>query len=250
MKNKGCFAAGCAFAVVVAGLIGAVIYVAHRNLAPDPGPGPVRAPSGVAFDLAPETPPAGATMIVLIVDTSGSMNERISRGETKLAVAKAVLTEDFIPNLADDHYVALWRFEGDRAARVSPLRRNASHDGPGWLHREALMELVDGLSAAGGTPICDSLEKTRSAIAEREGRGIVVLLTDGEESVKSKADVLDEIEENRKAGIETYVVGFNLGDQGAYLADALGIGRGYFQANGGRDALLEAMRGILAAIEK
>jgi hypothetical protein len=54
----------------------------------------------------------------------------------------------------------------------------------------------------------------------------------------------------KDAGIECYVVGFQLGDQGRYLETKLGLGKGYFEANGGRQALLDAMKSIAAAVEK
>jgi len=217
--------------------------------APSEAPPPYEEPP--TFNAPAERPTdASATSLILILDTSGSMNDPVGNAGTKLDVAKDVLTNDFLPALADDLYTALFRFDGTDAVELASLRRNASLQHKKWLHREALMELVDGTVPSGGTPIVASLQRTRATLDGVPGRRVVVLVTDGEESYRGKDRVIEAIRANQSTGVETYIVGYNLGDQGRYLEAELGLGRGYFQANGGREALLAALSSILAAIEK
>ena len=112
------------------------------------------------------------------------------------------------------------------------------------------MDAVQASQPSGGTPIVNTLKAARSDLEGLPGRKVVVLMTDGGETVYQPEDVVAELRTHRSRGIETYVVGYNLGEQGAYLERELGLNRGYFQANGGRDALLQAMNSILASIEK
>ncbi len=210
-----------------------------------------RSSLGDSFTRTPELPTTkDATSLVLILDTSGSMDEKVAGGESKLECAKHVLTEDFLPLLADDLHVALYRFAEADTVELSPLRKNGSRDAPRWTHREAVMELVDTTKAAGGTPIVASLRQARGVLGKLPGRRIVVLVTDGEESYGTKDDVLSQVRGARTEKIETFVVGFNLGSQGGYLKDELVLGKAYFEANGGRASLLAAMESILAKIEK
>jgi nitric oxide reductase activation protein len=203
------------------------------------------------FDRTKELPTAPtATSLVLVVDTSGSMDDKVAGGGSKLQYAKQVLTEDFLPLLSDDVHVALLRFADREVVELSPLRKNASMDAPQWTHREALMELVDKMRAGGQTPIVKAMRRAHAILESVPGRKILALVTDGEESFEGKTGVLAALETNRGSGIETFVVGFNVGLEGKYLQDQLGPGKHYFEANGGRDALLAAMQSILAAIEK
>src|SRR5438477_11455065 len=72
--------------------------------------GPASA-DGQTFNQTPELPTAAdATSLVLILDTSGSMDEKVAGG-SKIQCAKAVLTEDFLPVLSDDLHVAFYRFD-------------------------------------------------------------------------------------------------------------------------------------------
>jgi Mg-chelatase subunit ChlD len=229
-----------------AGLI--FFLVCHHVARPESTP-PVPVPFSRA--MQPEPPSRDdATALALILDTSGSMDETVGGGETKLQCAKHVLGEDFLPLLAEDVHVALYCFQGQGALELAPLRRNGSADAPGWTHREIIMEQVDQTAACGGTPIAASLRQASGALQSVRGRRIIVLVTDGEESYETKQDVLNEVRRIRSASIETFVVGFNVGAEGTYLKQELGLGRAYFEANGGRAALLEAMNGIMARIEK
>ena len=204
-----------------------------------------------APDARLEAPTAtNATSLALILDTSGSMSEAVGSEGSKLDIAKSVLVDDFLPSLSDDLYLAFYRFRYGGALELAPLRRCGSLDAPKWLHREVVMSLALATEADGATPIVGSLSHTRSVLAPLPGRKLVVLVTDGEASDGNPETVIAELDANTKAGLETFVVGFNLGGQGAYLRDKLGDGKNYFAANGGREPLLKALASIAAALEK
>ena len=105
-------------------------------------------------------------------------------------------------------------------------------------------------STASTTFRTPTVPASTSWLSDAAGRKVCILVTDGEESYKTPADVVSAIKENEQQGIETYAIGFQLGSEGRYLADHLGLGKRYFQANKGREGLLAAMSSVLEAIER
>jgi Ca-activated chloride channel family protein len=237
-------AGGIVFAAVII-IFGAAILRLARN-----------APTSADFRGAEAEAPASdrATTVALILDTSGSMNEGVrGGGGSRIGVAKAVLLDDFLPLIADDVHLGFYRFWESDGACVLPPRRAASPvpKAERWRHREAIMEEVERIDVRGQTPIAASLRRARDDIEDYQGKKIIVLITDGQESFEGEEGVLREIRKNRDAGIETFVIGFNLGGAGSsYLESELGRGRGFLAADGGRDELLAALTPVLARIEQ
>ncbi len=196
-----------------------------------------------------ETPPAGATTVVLILDTSGSMAEAVG-GSSKIDIAKDVLVNEFLPLLSDEAYVGLYVFDDDDGRLLVPVRKTTTTVREGWLQREVAMAGVDEVSVGGGTPIVSSLDLVRGDIEGYPGDRVVILITDGEESYYTETDVKKRIDYNTEAKIDTFVIGYELGEEGRYLERKLGLDKRYFQANGGRDGLLRALESVLEAIEK
>jgi Ca-activated chloride channel family protein len=125
----------------------------------------------------PQTARAGAVIpaegidVVLALDVSGSMTESTLGGETRMEVAKKVLS-DFIAGRENDR-LGLVVFRSQSLA-LSPLT----------LDYRALQGLVDGADAAPipdgtaiGLAVADSLNLLRESHARSR---IVILLTDGE----------------------------------------------------------------------
>jgi hypothetical protein len=207
---------------------------------------PAPVPEAPSLPAESEAPTASTTALILILDTSGSMNEKVGSDGSKIEIAKRVIADEFLPTLSDDLWVAYYEFQTER----SPLRRNGHLDAPGWSHREKIMEMIEAARANGGTPIVQSLGRARDVLgATASSRKVVVLVTDGMDD-KGPKGVERALDACKDAGIECYVVGFQLGEQGRYLETKLGLGKGYFKANGGRQALLDAMKSIAAAVEK
>jgi len=123
---------------------------------------------------------AGEKDIAIIVDTSGSMHERVD-GERKLVTAKRNLTEmlesirDYQQKMQNDIKAGLFYFDD------GVVKRSLAID---EFNYSRLSTAVDKLEISGGTPLGYAL-----AYAEREldkhgsGQKSIILLTDGENTV-------------------------------------------------------------------
>ncbi|MGI5118832.1 substrate-binding and VWA domain-containing protein [Marinactinospora thermotolerans] len=150
--------------------------------------------------------------VLIVVDTSGSMQQEVpGTGRTKLELAKAAAT-DSLEQFADTDEVGLWMFStelGDdgrdwrELAPIAPMGERSD----GRTHREEIVERVEGLPAAGGTGLYDTvLAAHRHVSAEGRDDAInaVVFLTDGRnEDAQSVGleELIGELE--AEAGSET-----------------------------------------------
>jgi hypothetical protein len=186
--------------------------------------------------------------MVLILDTSGSMTEKV-KGEkrTRFEVAQDVLLNDFVPLISDDMALGLCVFEGSKPKPLAGLVRAGDQVKSGWRHKEWVMEQIELARPRASTPIVASLEWAQSQLLRRTGRRIVVLITDGEETHRPK-DVGKTVDALAAAKTELYAIGFNIGSGGRVLAEKLGPR--YIEATGGRDSLLSALQSVLASIER
>jgi Mg-chelatase subunit ChlD len=203
-------------------------------------------------DVRPEAEPTPAGPVsghlVLILDTSGSMRERVQgEGRSRFEIARDVLLDEFVPLIADDLTLALCVFKGSGPRPLTALVRAGDFVKPKWRHKEWVMEQIEQARPEASTPIVDSLEWAQGALGRRQGPRIVVLITDGEETERPR-EVGTTLDRLRGDGIDLYAIGFNIAGGGKVLAQRLGPR--YIEATGGRDALLGAMRQVLAAIER
>jgi Ca-activated chloride channel family protein len=117
-----------------------------------------------------------APPILIVLDASGSMRERIG-GETKMALAQRAVHElvDRLPPTAVLGLVAYShrRNECDDIELLVP---------PKPLDRTALLQAVDGLKPKGPTPLAASLRFAAEAVGVREHRATIVLVSDGLET--------------------------------------------------------------------
>ncbi len=135
------------------------------------------------YNVTPaEVRPVKATEkdLAIIVDTSGSMNDRIN-GEKKIVTAKRNLDEmlqgirDYQQKMQNDVKVGLFYFDGDAVKRSLPIDD---------FDYSRLSTAVNKLETSGRTPLGYAL-----AYAEREldkhgsGQKSIILLTDGENTV-------------------------------------------------------------------
>ena len=122
--------------------------------------------------------------MLLLLDVSGSMNEKISSGGTKFAAAKRALKQvaDALPAGTD---VGL-RVYGSEIAESKAENPKACQDTKlvmpiGPLDRSKMYKAVDSFQAVGETPIAYSLGKAVDDLGD-SGRRVLVLISDGEES--------------------------------------------------------------------
>ncbi len=215
-----------------------------------PSPAPQHpTPTPAAQPRAPVRPlPPVNGALLLILDTSCSMEELAEGNRSRLAVMKDVMLNDFVPLIDDAMLLGLITFNDENARSMQKLMQGGELRKPGWTHKEMLMDSVEQTRPAGGTPIVASL---RMGHDQLQTAGVtprtVVLLTDGEESY-APDEVFSTITYLRSQDITVFAIGFNIGEAGQPLADALGDH--YLPADGGRDALMQALRPVLAAIER
>lgn len=161
------------------------------------------------------------TYVELILDASGSMWHQLEGGEYRIAAAKAALT-DFVSSLpADDELHVGLRVYG---SRLGARDEGACLDSellvePAGLDRDTLLRGVREAQARGATPIAHSLELA-AADFPAEGRKLIVLVTDGEESCGG--DVRATLEGVRAQGIEIRIIGFDLDERAIAGFEGLG----------------------------
>jgi hypothetical protein len=151
----------------------------------------------------------GYRNIEVVLDASGSMLQRLGK-ERRIEIARKALVALVGEALPDDTVFAL-RVFGESAADVCgtalaiPLAK---------LDRSAALARIQGVQSVNGakTPIGDSLGLVKRDLAGATGPGMVVLVTDGEETCGG--DPLAAIGELRRAGLDVRVsiVGFAVED--------------------------------------
>lgn len=129
--------------------------------------------------------------VALVMDASGSMKGKA------LDDAKAAAIE-FIKQLTDRDEGVVYSFAND-----VQLRQDFTKD------RNALINAVNGLEAAGPTALHEALFRAAKALATRPpGRKVVILFTDGEQDPPNPSWTLDDgIGEANSGGIPVYTAG-------------------------------------------
>jgi Ca-activated chloride channel family protein len=123
--------------------------------------------------------------VLLILDSSGSMNAKLPNGETRIAVAKRAIkgVAGFIPAKAQ---LSL-RMYGAQ----SPARQKNCEDthvavpfGPAVSGNAAIAAAADGVKALGYTPIALSLQQAAGDFPADAKERVIVLVSDGKETCK------------------------------------------------------------------
>ncbi|MFU8888766.1 MAG: VWA domain-containing protein [Trueperaceae bacterium] len=164
------------------------------------------------------------THVLLVLDASGSMFNRLADGQYRITAAKDAVA-GFVSRLpaTPDLHVGL-RVYG---ARVAALDDTACEDSElvvpvAGFDREGLLGAVRGTQAKGATPIAYSLELALDDLRDATGRAIVILVTDGIESCGG--DVRAAAERLAAAGFELdlRIIGFDLDDLAIRSFEGLG----------------------------
>jgi Mg-chelatase subunit ChlD len=156
-----------------------------------------------------------ATDLVLIFDTSGSMNDAVPGGR-KIDVGKDAMWK-FVEMLPPQTNVGLVAFEGLCDVKtVSPLQK-ASPETRARLH-----SAIAGLRAEGSTPLGYSVDRAIHMLAGSARKKRIVIMTDGEETCDQP--VFDRAaDEAWKQGIKVYAIGFSVGAEPSRNFRRLGI---------------------------
>jgi hypothetical protein len=149
--------------------------------------------------------------VEIILDASGSMLKRMA-GTRRIDVAKNAIRRTVEESLPDGLPLAL-RVYGHREAGSC---RTDLEIPPEPLDKASFLARVASIQAVNlaKTPIADSLSAVASDLSGIEGRKLVVLLTDGEETCDG--DPAEAIRALQEAGVDVRVniVGFAIDDEG------------------------------------
>ena len=213
--------------------------------------------AGVAMGLAGAIAGSAAwaetgRSVIVVLDASGSMNERLPEGRTRLEAAKAAVA-DFVGSLAPDIRLAL-RVYGHQS---TPDKKNCQDSelvagfAPAAEGKAALLDKVAGLKARGYTPITLSLQLAAKDIAgEPSAERTVVLVSDGRETCSAAPCVAAKALAAADAMLVVHTIGLGV-DAAArnQLQCIASMARGsYFDA--GSRAELAAVIGKAAAAKK
>lgn len=149
------------------------------------------------FELVPPSEESNSS-VCLVVDHSGSM-EGQNLEEAKKAVSA------FVQSGGSQMRMGLTIFD-DTAQTLCPITGSTG----------TVQRAVDGVYSAGGTNIAAGLLEGMRSLETETGNRVIVLLSDGEDSGESAAQMDQVINQLLQQGIVVYAVGFDFADS-AYL---------------------------------
>ena len=199
----------------------------------DPDPARLRVVSG-------ELAPAARGAVEIILDASGSMLKRID-GQRRIEIARNAIHQAVEQTLPEGLPLAL-RVYGHREAGSC---RTDLEIPLAPLDKSLFLERVDAVQAINlaRTPIADSLAAVASDLVGVEGRKLVVLLTDGEETCDGDpAAVIAKLAEDG-VDVRINIVGFALDDDAVkrQFAEWAELGGGMYLDAAEADALNAAL---------
>ncbi|WTW95540.1 VWA domain-containing protein [Streptomycetaceae bacterium NBC_01309] len=177
---------------------------------------------------APAASAAPKRTVILVVDTSDSMNEPTGNGQdTRLTEAKAALRTT-IGSLDDSDRVGLHEFSGECGDGGDLLVE------PGTGNRDTLRDEVAALQTGGRTPTPDAIRKAAGEFPDDSSEKVLILVSDGESSCdEDPCQVVVEVQQQTGVKFVAHTVGFRTDDQAnselSCIADTTG-GR-YFSAD-------------------
>lgn len=203
-----------------------------------------------AAGLALQAPVAQAdeqVKVLLLLDVSGSMNEKISSGGTKFAAAKKALKQ-VADSMPQGTQVGL-RVYGSKISEPKAKNPKACQDTDlvmpiGPLDTKKMYAAVDSFKAVGETPIAYSLEQSVKDLGD-SGKRVLVLISDGEENcVPDPCPVAKKLADSG-VDLQFNAVGLDVGAKARKQLQCIaGVGEGsYYDANRA-DELSESIRKI------
>lgn len=184
--------------------------LAEQDFIEPPGPGRLRVASRVVERDGAEPTVLGNTAVEIILDASGSMQQRIG-GKRRIDVAKETLTEFVTEIVPAGTPVALRVFghiEGNYSCRTDLVQPLAPLDAAATSAMIAPLQ-PQNLAA---TPIAASLKAVAADLADAPGQKIVVLLTDGEETCDGDPEAEIRALRARDIDVRLNIVGFAIDD--------------------------------------
>ncbi len=174
--------------------------------------------AAVAQDF-PDADPFGLhTPIMVVMDTSGSMDEAVGAGSdvTRIQAARSAVL-DLVTNLGNDQPFGLLAYPGRGAQTVDGCQIGRVEVPLGPLDVGATAAAVRRLNPDGGTPTGPALEHAAELIHDTygpEARGVIVLVSDGESNC-GQTPVCEVAQQIRASGLEVQINTVGLSLEGA-----------------------------------
>ncbi len=202
---------------------------------------------GLAVSAAPPAQADESTQVLLLLDVSGSMNEKISSGGTKFAAAKRAL-RDVADALPAGTQVGL-RVYGSEIAEPKDENPKACTDTElvlpiGPLNKAKMNDAVDSFTAKGETPIAYSLQQSVKDF-RGDGKRVLVLISDGEETCAK--DPCPTAKKLAKSGVDLQfnAIGLDVGTKARQQLQCITkAGDGNYYDADNTDDLTDALRRI------
>lgn len=197
-------------------------------------------------------PSSDVTDFVLILDASGSMNDRLADGSSKWQAAQRAAA-DLVRSVPEGRKLSLIVYGRDAQRKcqaidvVKPLSVLERND------KQELVRYLEALKAVGHTPIANSLKVAGRELEASTGLASIVLITDGMESCHgdpaAEAARLLARFPNLRGGIN--VIGFCLGDKEARQVEAIAkAGHGEYYDAQTAGELVASVRKVERAVIK
>lgn len=172
------------------------------------------ATAAVAADPAPNssTPPQCDSDAMLVFDGSGSMagNERFDFGSVVTRIDKVRKALDqVLPNVAPNRRLGLVTYGPGPYDRCDNIELNVR---PMENAAATIKAAVDAINPAGRTPLTDAVRLAAEALDYRKKPGVIVLLTDGEETCGGNPCKLAKQLKADAAGLTVHVIGYRMKD--------------------------------------
>jgi hypothetical protein len=131
-------------------------------------------------DCPLEYPPGKNPQVVVVVDASGSMRERISGGTSRMQAAKDAV-EQVVGGLAPPVELGLIDFSD-----CNTINNQGRYS---YEQRPSMIGQVRSLSPQRGTPLARSIQRAGNMMTSRPGReGTIVVITDGDDTCPGSGD--------------------------------------------------------------
>lgn len=137
-------------------------------------------------------PLADGLSLVLLIDASGSMDDRLPSGVQRLAAVKSTMRRWFVSRpLPDKSELAVWAISGGSPTMLVPFTRDTA----------AVLAAIDGLSPSGNTPLAQTVDEAGLYLLAygSNKRRALIILSDGEDS--NGGDYTRSIERLRKRAV-------------------------------------------------
>jgi VWFA-related protein len=160
------------------------------------------APVAITSFQSPISKEFRPTTIVLVLDTSGSMQRGDRIGGLKRAV------DGFLENRPEGSRIAVIAFN-DRPELICPFT-----DDP-----RRVRAAVSDLNAGGKTVFYDAVTVAIRLLSKETGRRAILAMTDGEDNLSLESDLQSTVRDARRAGFPVHTLG--LGDEGETSTEKL-----------------------------